>query len=180
MTSTQFQRSARGGARRRGVSLLVVLCSLCLIACLAVLAIPLFFGRHDVTLDNACRLLTRDLRTLQNRAALEKIGVRLVFDEDGWRALDSAGRPVAGLGEDLPIARRFSHDGVFEGVRILEIECGPDSALSIDVRGLLTERGRMTLEFRGEQRGVEVERGGGHVTVRVPGSNLVLDAALVK
>ena len=40
------------------------------VALVAGLAIPLWFSRHDVTLDNAALLLVRDLRATQSRAAI--------------------------------------------------------------------------------------------------------------
>ncbi len=165
MMRTSFCSSDVARRRRSGVSLLVVLVSLCLVAIVAVLAIPRYFGRHEVTLDNACRLLTRDLRSLQNRAALEKIPARLVFDADGWQALDPSDQPIEGLGEGHAIVRRFSSDGVFEGVTLRTIEVGADSALKVDARGLVGAAGRLVFEFRGETREVAIARGSGQVLV---------------
>lgn len=152
-------------ARRSGVSLLVVLCSLFLVGLAAVIAIPAYFARHDVTLDNACRLLARDIRSLQNRAALDKVGVRVVFDRDGWRALNTSGELVSGVGESHPVDRRLSKDGVFSGVCIERFEFGADNALGIDTRGLTTERGFLVIAFGEERRSIEIERGAGEVIV---------------
>ena len=121
---------------RAGISLLTVLAGLFVIGFLAVVAIPGYFNRHDVTLENACRLVSRDLRTLQNRAALDKLTVRMVFDSDGWRALDANDKPVAGIGESYPIVRRFEGEGVFAGVVIERIDLGGDNELAIDRRGV--------------------------------------------
>jgi hypothetical protein len=162
---TMTSRSIHARCDRRGVSLLTVLCSLSFVALVAIIAIPMFFGRHTITLDNACKLLSRDLRALQNRAALEKQTMQLAFDVDGWVATDSFGHEVEGLGESHPLVRRFSSDGVFEGVRITKIEVGPRSALAVDTRGLVTEGGRLVLEFDGETREVAIERGSGTLTV---------------
>jgi hypothetical protein len=144
--------------------------ALCLVAIVAVIAIPRYFGRPEVTLDNACTLLSRDLRAVQNRAALHKVGARLVFEEDGWSALDTSGRPIEGLGESHPILRRFSRDGVFDGVRVVDIACGSDHAVAIDTRGLVAESCEVVLGFAGETRRVAIERGGGQVLVYRPDS----------
>ena len=60
--------------RKAGVSLLVVLIILAALALAAGLAIPAFFARHRVTLDNAAKLIARDLRVHQGALGL------------GWRA----------------------------------------------------------------------------------------------
>ena len=58
-------------AGRAGVSLLVMLIVLAVMAIVAGVAIPAYFGRHGITLDNAARLLARDLRVAQNMAGFE-------------------------------------------------------------------------------------------------------------
>lgn len=154
-------------AAHTGVSLLFVLVALLVIGVVAVVAIPGYFDRHDVTLDNACRLLSRDLRSLQNRAALNKTPVRLAFDSDGWCALDSSGQPVGGVGETHPIHRRFAGEGVFVGVVVERFDVGDDEVLTIDPRGLVTEHGSVELSFRGERRRLRIHRGSGEIAVEV-------------
>jgi type II secretory pathway pseudopilin PulG len=150
---------------RAGISLLTVLVGLFVIGFLAVVAIPGYFNRHDVTLENACRLVSRDLRTLQNRAALDKLTVRMVFDSDGWRALDTNDKPVAGIGESHPVVRRFEGEGVFAGVVIERIDLGGDNELAIDRRGLVDKHGELDISFRGETRRVKIHRGSGDIGV---------------
>ncbi len=158
--------SSRAPRRRvAGISLVFVLVSLVLVGVIAVIAIPTYFNRHDVTLDNACRLLSRDIRSLQNRAALDKQELRLEFNPDGWRALDSHGVPVGGVGETVPIVRRFAGEGVFVGVVVESFELGPDKLLGIDTRGLVTEHAEVELSFRGERRRLRIHRGSGEVGV---------------
>lgn len=154
-------------AAHTGVSLLFVLVALLVIGVIAVVAIPKYFDRHEVTLDNACRLLSRDLRSLQNRAALDKRVVRVAFDSDGWRALSSSGQPIGGVGETHPLHRRFAGEGVFVGVTIDKIELGDDQSLSIDARGLVSEHGQIELSFRGERRRLRIHRGSGEIGVDV-------------
>jgi hypothetical protein len=162
--------NASGSARRRGISLLVILVALSLIAVLAVVAIPLYFSRAEVTLENACNVLKHDLRAAQTWSTLAKCDARYVFDEDGWRAVDATGRPIVAIGETHPIARRFSQDAVFDGVRIVGIDCGTDRAIAIDRDGQLDETGEIEFEFGGERRRVMIEKGAGYIFVESTGS----------
>ncbi len=148
-----------------GVPLAIVLLALLVLGLVAVVAIPSYFNRHEVTLDNACRLLAHDLRKLQNRAALDKQPVRLAFDSDGWRALNAMNELVGGIGETVPIHRRFAGEGVFVGVVVERFELGEDRVLSIDARGLVSEHGEVELSFRGERRLLRIHRGSGDVAV---------------
>ena len=157
--------AVRPGRSRAGVSVVVVLLSLLAVGLVAVIAIPAYFNRPEVTLDNACKVFARDLRSLQNRAALDKVGVRLVFGRDGWRALDTSGDPIAGIGESEVVDRHFSRDGVFEGVTVERVDAGPDNAVGIDARGLIDDPAEFELAFRGERRLVRIYRGSGEVTV---------------
>ena len=148
---------------RAGISLLGVLLSLCGVAIAAMLAIPAFFERADFTLDNACQLLARDMRSAQNRAAFLHTEARFAFDADGWRVLEKNGALLGGMGQDHPIVRRFSVDGVFEGVSAEQISVGPRRELTITARGTTVERGELVLRFRNEERAVAIERGSGLV-----------------
>ena len=167
-------------AQRRGVSLPIVMATLCLVAVAAVVVIPAFFGRPSITLDNACRLLAHDLRSVQNRCSVQKTPARMAFDADGWCALDTSDQPISGLGEQHPLSRRFSRDGVFEGVRVTNIDLGPDASIAIDRRGLVTLAGELQLAFGGETRRVEIARGSGQVLVYTPGEDRPAEAQLVK
>lgn len=169
-------RSRRGLRARRGVSLLWILVALCGVALAAIVAIPAYFSDHEVTLDAACRLLARDLASLRTRAALYKVGARMEFDPDGWRAFDAAGQPVEALGESEPIQRRFSSDGVFEGVQIRDLALGAEPAIEFDARGMVREGGELVLFFGADERRVVIEPGAGHVLVYKPGTSEPFDA----
>ena len=165
----------RPAGARTGVSLVAVLVTLSVIGAIAVLAIPTFFERHEVTLENACKLLGRDLRSAQNRAAFLREQALFELHEDGWQVVTADGVPLgrseagqATYAEDDVIRRVFSVDGVFEGVRITSIELGEDGAISIDRRGLTDDGGSIVIEFNGESRKLEIDRGTGAITV--PGS----------
>lgn len=157
--------STRTPGRRAGISLLAILLTLCGVAVAALVAIPAFFGQTEVTLDNACKLLVKDLRSAQNRAAFLKTEAVFAFNEDGWRASDRTGGSLSRTAEPDEIQRVLSRDGVFEGVRITRIDFGDDRALVFDERGLALEGGEVEIAFGGETRTVEVEKGTGHATV---------------
>lgn len=174
----------RSRSSRRGISLLAILLLLCGIALVAAVAIPAYFHADGVTLDAAAKVLARDLRSLQNRAALQKGTLRLVFDADGWRAFDGEDKPVAAIGESVPIERRFSHDGVFDGVTIDSIRMAGapgtrTDELLVDSRGLTKHGGALTMRFHEDWVNVEIERGGGSLLLSGPGRDIVGDEGRV-
>ena len=173
MTLHPRHRSTR--ADRAGISLLAILISLCALALAAMVAIPTFFDRSGVTLDNAAQLLRKDLRSAQNRAAFLRTEAVFAFDEEGWRATGVGGEPLAGLGDANEIYRDLSRDGVFEGVSITHIQFGNDRALAFDARGIALEGGEVELSFRGKVRIVRVETGTGLVTILDGTSNVLID-----
>ncbi len=62
------------------MELLIVLA---LLSFTASVGIPAYFARPSITLDNAARLLAKDLRNVQNRAALYGEQLEIRFDEEG-------------------------------------------------------------------------------------------------
>jgi len=157
----RLPRPLRPDSARRGISLLAILVSLCAVAIVAVVAIPGFFARHDVTLDNACRLLLKDVRSAQNRSSYLKTGAVFAFHADGWEATTPAGELLASRGTLDGIARQLSRDGVFEGVSIENIDFGDDDRFAFDERGLALEGGSLEIVFRGERRFVTIDQGTG-------------------
>ncbi len=59
-------------------------------------------------------------------------------------------------------------DGVFRGVRVLDVNLGDDRALSYDDRGVLREEGQVTLGFKGDTRILHIHSRTG--TVEIIGS----------
>lgn len=161
---SQFDRPARA---RAGVSLFSVLVILVGIAFVAGWAIPAFFSQPDVTLDNAANLLVRDVRTAQNRAMWSGIDAYLRFDDDGggYGIVDSNGRPLERLGALGDWDQRYEEGGVFDGVRIVRVDAGPDRALLFDAKKRHWEGGEIELGFRGDTRVVRVTPHHGEVTV---------------
>jgi hypothetical protein len=153
-------------SRRAGISLLAILLSLCAMAVLSLLAIPHFFSRPSVTLWHAVELLSRDLRSAQNRAAFYKAPAVFRFEAHGWEATGSDGRPLGTVHGESKIERGF--DDIFEGVEIVRIDFGDDDALEFDAAGRAGEAGEVEVSFGGQTYTVRVEEGSGLTTVLGP------------
>jgi hypothetical protein len=155
----------RARSDRRGVSLLGVLLSLCGVALIAIWAIPTFFESGSITLDNVGMLLARDVHAAMNRATVLKAEARVEFDPDGWRALGADGAPLTAAGDSHAIERRFSVDGVFDGVAIERIDCGSGNGVLIGARGTVVQGCTLVVYFQGERRTIRIQRGSGQVIV---------------
>ena len=81
---------------RSGFTILELLIALAVIVVVATIAIPAWFGRVDVTLNNAIKLLAQDLRDAQDRAAYGRREVVVDFsdDGDGYVVQDLEGKPL--------------------------------------------------------------------------------------
>lgn len=147
----------------RGISLGGVIASLAVVALLAGVVIPIFFGRHAVTLDNAAVLLARDLRSVQNRAAHLGQPTTLRFDTDGWRAFDVFGQPLTRFASSERIERRLDADAVFEGVTLEEIAFGDGDEVHFDAAGRPDRGGSLEVVYRGERRLLRLSQDEGRV-----------------
>lgn len=142
------------------LELLIIMMVITLVACLAITA---FFRQPHVTLDNATALLMEDMLMAKNRALILRSEVHVTFfpEGNGYEVRNSDGdllRHPAAKGEFI---RDYEYDGVFEDVRILEVDFGPDRSLTFDRHGLSLEDGRVTLGFHDATRVVELSRKGG-------------------
>jgi prepilin-type N-terminal cleavage/methylation domain-containing protein len=154
-------------ARTAAFTLLELLIVLVVVALVASLAIPAFFERSEVTLDNACRLLAEDLRAAQNRAAYLRTEIRVQFsaDGDGYTVVDAQGIPVEAPGGEGLFVRSYERDAVFEGVSIARVECGAMRRIAYDEHGRATQGGRILLTYHDDSRLVEVVGGDGRIRV---------------
>ena len=159
--------SSSAAPRRRGTSLLGVLVLLAVLGVAASLAIPAWFHRPDVTLENAAHLLAQDLRDVQNRATLAHFAMEVRFepDGDGYRAVRTNGEPLNAPVGDGPFVRTYSRDAVFRGVRVLRVDFEGAEAMRFDRRGSAVTTGEIVLGFRGEERTVHVDRRTGRLYV---------------
>lgn len=133
----------------------------------ATAAIPAYFARGEVTLDNAARLLVDDLRQAQIRAVYRNAPVEVHFDADGdgYTVVD-IGAINTMLADPSTISRRYSRDAVFEGVRLTALELGSEHCLTFQGDGSTGSGGGITMSYRGEARTVLIEPGRG--TIRAP------------
>lgn len=156
--------AGRGASpRTRAFTLPELALVLALITLLAVVAIPLFYGRPGVTLDSAAILLAKDLRYAQNLAVERGIEMSLEFapDASGYRVTDAHGRPVPnplGSGE---LARDYRRDAVFEGVTIESVQLGPTPRARFSPTGLALQGGTIRLAYRSHQRTLHLQAGTG-------------------
>lgn len=159
--------TARTPGRLRGFTILELLVAVVMVAIVAAVAIPVHFARPEVTLENACILLARDLRAAQNRAAYEGDVSVVTFDEDGggYSVTNSVGTVIDHPRTDGPFVRRYDADAVFDGVHVRMVDTGNDRSLVYDERGFALEAGRIVLTFGGDAREVLVARDTGDVTI---------------
>lgn len=153
--------------RRAGFSILELAVVLTLLTVAAAIAIPLFFGRPSVTLDSAAILLARDLRAAQNEAVLRgrDVVVQFLPEGDGYRAFDESGELLpspSGGGEFL---RRYSRDGVFEGVRIELLDVAQNRSVHFTPEGFALQGLRLELVYAGDRRQLRLESATGLVSI---------------
>ena len=148
-----------------GFSLVALCVSLALIALVATLAIPAFFERSEITLENAAELLASDIRSAQNRAAFLNRDVHVHFMDGGqgyW--VDDA------MNEDskliLPVTRRnYSENAVFQGVLVENVALNKGQLLSFGSRGVSSTGARITISFGEDTRVVTVKPINGRLAI---------------
>jgi len=144
----------RAAHARAGFTLPELVIALVLISIAASFSIPLFFDRPEVTLDNAVRLLAKDLREAQNRAAYEGWEVHVVFPDDGsgYEVLNAYDEHLSAPLGDGPFVRRYPRDAVFRGVTVDAVRLGGDRTLSFDSHGFAEGSGLVQLRYKDEVR----------------------------
>ena len=153
--------------KQQGFTLLELLITLVVLSCLAALAIPGFFSRPEVTLENAATLLAQDLRLAQNRSAYRSEPCRFEFLEsgEGYRVVGGDGHVVEHPATLQPFLRRYPEDAVFRGVRVIDLVASEGRVLSYDARGRAMGDLRVTLSFEGDLRIVRVRAPSGTIDI---------------
>jgi len=148
----------------RGFTIFELIVVIVIVTFTAAVSIWAYFARPEVTLDNAARLLVRDLRIAQARAALLHSPVTLVFNEDGdgYRIVDGMGDELGSSQSPERIERRYSRDAVFEGVSILPLGLAAQGKVVFESERPDPASGSITLSYRTATRIVEIEPGTGH------------------
>jgi prepilin-type N-terminal cleavage/methylation domain-containing protein len=153
--------------RKGGFTLLELLVVLVLLSTVAAVAIPAYFSRSDVTLENAAILLAKDLRAAQNRAAFrgEETVLEVFEDGDGYRVLDALGHAVTNPRNDLPFERVYSVDAVFRGVTVSAANLPADRCLRFSARGEPSGPIEVVLRFGEDQRTITMSPPFGEIRI---------------
>jgi len=153
--------------RKAGFTLLHLTLLLVLLSTGAAVAIPYFFGRDIVTLENGAVLLARDLRTAQNRAAFsrEPLFLRFFEDGDGYEVVTKTGNPITDPRTGRPFVRHYSIDGVFEGLVIESVDAGEDRTIVLSALGETSDRLTVKLAFEEHHRTIRAARSTGLVVI---------------
>ena len=160
-----------------GFSLLGLILWLCGLSVFAAIAVPMFFERSIVTLENGAVLLANDLRAAQNRAAYsgQILFMRFFEDGDGYEVVDRNSKPITDPRTGRPFVRHYSIDGVFEGLRIAELHLQDGRTLVFSQTGETSSGLECLLEFEGDTRQLLAERKTGIVTIEGSTSGFVDD-----
>lgn len=145
----------RGARLRRagGFTLLELMAVLALVALVSTVAIRVWFGRSEVTLQNATELLAAELRGYQTRAILDHAPIEIVFHEDGGGYHGH----TLGTPDEARDARRYPSDAVFEDVRVGGVLLPRGERLVFDTLGRPNTDALITLVHRGVERHVRVD-----------------------
>ena len=159
-------RAPRSG-RRSAFTIFELMLVLVVLSVMASVGIPAYFSRPAVTLDNAARLLARDLREVQNRAALyeEQLEIRFDLSRNAYRATDSSGEPLLSPYGNGPFVREYPLDAVFRGVEITSMQAGPDDTVAFDPTGRPLTGLQVVLTFEDERRTVMLRAGSGLIAI---------------
>jgi len=150
-----------------GFSLLGLILWLSGFSVVAAIAVPMFFERGVVTLENGAVLLASNLRAAQNRAAYsgEVLFMRFFDNGDGYEVVDQDSQHIPDPRTGRPFVRQYSIDGVFEGLRIAELGLNDGRTLVFSQTGETSSSLGCLLEFEGETRQLFAERRTGIVTI---------------
>jgi prepilin-type N-terminal cleavage/methylation domain-containing protein len=160
--------TGRRAERGAGFTLLELLIALALVTVIAALSVTAYFGRSEVTLENAVRLLVDDLRMAQTRATFFGSPIDVVFaaDGSGYELVEHGpGDPTSAIGPLVP-PRRFGFGAVFEGIRVERVEVGDrreHAPLEFDAKGSLLAGATIVLADRAETRTIVIEKETGRI-----------------
>lgn len=155
--------------RRRGISLLEVFLSLMLLGVVFGVWVLGHFGRAEVTLESAGKLLVNDLRSAQSHALVMGEPIRVVFDGDTYRAIDRHQTPLIHPRTGLDFVRDYRRDAVFEGVVIEHVESESVPGVLFDARGEIASGARIVLRFGDTRQEIIADSTRGTVTSRALG-----------
>lgn len=160
---------------RRGFTIVEILLLLTGFAFLAAISVRAYFLQPEITLENAATLLAHDLRAAQNRSAYtgEPCRFRFLDDGDGYVVTNVEDEVVRNPRTQEAFERRYSRDGVFDGVYVESAEAGGDRVLVYDASGAPIERLKVTLAYGPDRRVMHVEPRSGRVVIENSSSGWV-------
>ena len=163
--ATDQRRGSKGSPRHLSLGALIL--SLASLTIFSLIAIPAFYARPAVTLDNAAILLAHDLRHAQNEAAVLQVDTRMVFreDGDGYELLTQTGRPLPNPVGGGDLFRKYSRDAIFEGVRIASIEGLKENTLHFGANGFCLGRADIELHYEDEVRVLHIAKNSGMIEI---------------
>ncbi|MEZ5979315.1 MAG: GspH/FimT family protein [Planctomycetota bacterium] len=159
-------------AERRGISLLEVFLSLLLLGVVFGVWILGHFGRSEVTLESAERLLVEDLHAAQSRALVHGDATLVLFEGNRYWAVDSHRTALIHPRTGLDFARDYGRDAVFEGVSIELVETEALDGILFDARGEIASGGRIVLRFGDDRREIRVDSDNGTISTQELGVGL--------
>lgn len=161
--------------KRAGFTIFELLVLLVALSAVASFGIPAYFGRPTVTLDNAVRLLAKDVHEIQNRAALyeEQLWIRFESDGTGYRMTDRMEEPLISPYGDAAFARNYPVDAVFRGVKIESVTPKEPGAVVFDARGRPLGEVTVVLAYRGARRTLSVHKRTGLISIDGIGEDAV-------
>lgn len=159
-----------------GFSLLGLILWLGGLSLIAAIAVPMYFER-GITAENGATLLARDLRAAQNRAAYsgQMLFMRFFEDGDGYEVVDKDRNPISDPRTGRPFVRRYSQDGVFEGLEIHDLFLSDERTLVFSESGETSSELECVLRFQDETRHLFAARLTGVVTIPDSTSGFVDD-----
>jgi len=154
-------------ARKYGFTLLELILALAAVATVATVAIPAWFERGEITLQNAALRLAEDLEMAQGLALGAPDPVAFHLSPGGYRVVGADGELLTHPRSGQPFVRTYNRDAVFEGVELREINVAGGQPLIFDSRGFVSGGALIRLGFGDEDRLIRVEAP--HGVIRVVG-----------
>jgi len=157
MPASSTSRTSRSG----GFTILELVAVLVMVSLVSTLAIRAWFGRSDVTLQNAAELLASDLREVQAISTLRHAPHEMVFHSDGSGYFARE----MGSSEETAHPRHYPRDAVFEDVQVTMVRVAKGERVIFDAQGRPASDAAITVSQRGVARTVLIEASRARVSV---------------
>jgi Tfp pilus assembly protein FimT len=146
---------------RRAFTILELCLTLLVLTLVATFSITAYFSRPEVTLTHATEILVGDLRLAQSRAIELHTTFEFALENGG----DGYHYNLIGVAPTDVATRHYPADAIFEGVFISRVVPGDLKRILFDENGEPSSDATIVLSFRGEARGVRIDRASGAISV---------------